>query len=899
MLQEPEMELLHIFFSRCLSYFRKRKLDNELDEELRTHIEFAIEDNLRCGMAPKEARAAALRSFGGVAQTRELYRVQRGLSNFETAWQDIKFGLRQLRKDPGTTFTAIFSLALGIGATVSVFSITYAVLINPYPYADADRIVYPMVRQNSGRLEWPDITGAQIRELAKLPAVERISGRINRDLTLTGHELPENVIASFLTGDSFPMLGVSPLLGRNLGPSDSPYGQEPQPVVVLNYKFWQRHFNGDPSVIGQTLELDHRKYSIVGVTGPRFGWGGNNGKIDVYLPQKLSDDLPPVLTFFTYLKLRPGITRATANAEMQPLLEQFAKEKPENFPKHFTVDLQRLKDGTIRELGSTLYLLFAAVALLLLVGCANVSILLLARGTARQQELAVRSAIGASASRILRQLLTESLLLSLAGAVLGVILTYCTLGMMVKWLPISSFPNEAEFHINLPVLAFSVALALLTGVLFGVFPSLQVAKPDLNKMMQTGTHKIAGSIRGKTLHNALITGQIALTLLLLTTAGAAIQSFVHMLRVPLGYDPQNVMAVSIPLHENAYTQWPERLNYFEQIREKVAELPNVVSTGLSANSPPPMSGWNLTFELLGKPAAEDQKALIHFVDSGYFTTLHIPLLQGRLWNQSEITRGPNLVLVNQTFAKLYCPNGGAVGHSLKVPALKAEPPYELARPGSTDWMQVIGMVDDTLNAGLDKPIQPAIFMPYGTLMWMGTQILVRSHNNPQLILHSIQQQVASVNPDQQAVIRNDGLLESWIKQEPEWARGRLISVLFAAFAALALVLAAVGLYSVVSYSVVQRTNEFGIRMALGAQRSDVIKIALASAGISVGFGIGFGFALSFGLSHLLSHWIENSTHDLLMIMVVSLLLLAVAGLACLLPARRASSVNPMIALRYE
>lgn len=893
------MEFLRILFSRCTAVFHKKRLDEELDDELRAHIDFAIEDNLRRGMSQEFARAAALRDFGGVTQTRERYRIQRGMPFMEIAWQDITFGLRQLRNNLGFALTAILSLALGIGATVSVFSITYAVLVNPYPYEDADRIVYPLLRDSSGKLQWPDFTSAQLHELAKLHAVDKLSGRMVKNLTLTGHDVPENITASCLTGDTLPMLGMSPLLGRNLEPSDSPYGQEPQPVVMLRYKFWQRHFNGDPAVIGQTLELDHKQYSIIGVTQSRFGWGGNGGNIDVYLPQKISNDLPSALTFFVNMKLRPGVSRATANAELQPMLERFAQETPNDFPKHFTVELQRMKDGTIRELGSILYLLFAAVALLLFIGCANVSILLLARGTARQHELAIRSAVGAAASRIFRQLLTEALLLSFAGAALGVFLAYSTLSVIVAWLPTSAFPNEANFHVNIPVLMFSVGLALITGVIFGVFPALQLAKPEINQVMQAGTHKVAGTVRGKNLHRVLITGQIALTLLLLTAASAAIEGFVRMMRVPLGYEAHNVMSVGIPIRENTYTQWAERANYFERLREKVDELPDVVSASLSTNANPPNNGWNQTFELLGKPAEEGQKASVNFVDQSYFNTLHIPLLQGRIWNQTEIAHGATLVLVNQTFAKLYYPDGNILGHSLKIPTLKSTPPYAVAEQGSDGWMQIIGIVADALNDGLDKPIRPAIYMPYDTVMFMGVQILIRSRNDPQSILHSIKQQIASVNPDQQVVLGNGGLLETSIKLEPEWARGRLISSLFAVFAILALALAAAGLYSVVSYSVVQRTNEFGIRMALGAQRSDVFKSVLSSAGGGVGIGVGIGLVLSLSLDHLISHWIQNSTHDAFAIMIAALLLLTVATLACLRPALRAASVDPMTSLRCE
>lgn len=812
-----------------------------------------------------------------------------------TLLQDIRYAFRQLRSHPGFALTAILSLALGIGATVSVFSVIYGVIMHPYPYADLDRLVTLSTRVPSGDFNSAYVTGPQLRDLQQVRSIESIATWTAWNLTVTGHDVPEDVTAYYQTGDTFPMLGVAPLMGRNLGPSDSPPGQEPQPVVMLHYNFWQRHFAGDPTVIGKTLEIAHKKYTIIGVTRPHFTWGWD---ADVYLPQKLTND--QALTFGVMLKLRPGVSYAAADAELQPLMERFAKDTPTHFPPKFKVDVRELSYWTIHEMGGTLYLLFAAVAMLLAIGCGNVSILLLARGTARQQEFAVRSAVGASGVRIVRQLLTESLILALTGAGLGILLAYRVLALIVAWLPQNIFPPQTDISINMPVLLFSIGLALLTGILFGLFPALQLAKPQISQVMQSNTKKMAGSARGKRMHNTLIAGQIALTLLLMTAAGAAIEGFLRMLHVPLGYDPHNVISVGIPVHENTYTTWTERVNYFEQLRAKIAELPDIVSTGISTNATPPKNGNDQKFELLGRPSVspETQKARMNFVDPGYFGTLQIPLLQGRIWDHTEVAHGALLVLVNQTFAKLYYPNGDVLGHSLKVPGIKNEPPYTLTAPGSDGWLQVVGVVGDALDDGLGKPVKPAVFLPYGTLMYMGTQFLVKGRTDPLTLVHSIRQKLASVNPDQQAYGQIDNL-ETWIKNEPEWARGRLISALFGAFSVLALVLSAIGLYSVVSYSVAQRTNEFGIRMALGAQRSDVLKIVLASAGVSVGLGIGIGLALSFGLNRLIARWIENSSNNPLLVIGVSLLLLAVAVLACLLPARRASSVDPMTALRCD
>jgi putative ABC transport system permease protein len=811
-----------------------------------------------------------------------------------TAWQDIRYALRQLQSHPGFALTAILSLALGIGATVSVFSIIYAVLMNPWPYEGADRIGSVALLDKSDKGLDYGLNGPQTRELAKAHSLEYVVAFNGWNLTITGSDVPEDVQAMYFTGNLFQMLGVPALAGRYFLPADAPDGQDPQPVIVLSYKFWMHHYNGDRSVVGKTIQLVHKTYTVIGVMPSRFGFMGP----DVYLPLKLSNSVTE--QHGTMVKLRPGVTQQAATAELQSFFQEFAKQTPDHYPKQqYKIEFQNISHWFSSQIGKTLYLLFGAVGLLLAIGCGNVSILLLARGTARQHEFAVRSAVGASSMRIVRQLLTESLLLALTGAGLGVLFAYQSLGLIVARLPRNAFPNEADFHLNLPVMLFSVGLALTTGILFGLFPALQLARPEINQVMQSNTRKVAGNVRGKQLHSVLISGQIALTLLLLTAAGAAIEGFVHMMRVPLGYNPHNAMSVGIPVHENTFTSWAERVNYFEQLREKIATLPDVVTTGISTNATPPDSGWNQPFDLMGKTATEDQKASVNFVDSNYFTALEIPLKRGRLWNATEIAHGAPMAVVNEAFAKHYYPNGDLLGRSLKVPSLKSEPPYRLDAPGSDGWLQIIGITADTLDDGLDKPVKPAIYLPYSMNMWMWTQILVRSRVDPRSILHSVKQQIVSVNPDQQATLWDDGILETWIHNQTVWARGRLVSILFAAFSILALILAAVGLYSVVSYSVVQRTNEFGIRMALGARRRDVLRIVFISAGASVGLGIGIGLALSFGLNRLIARWVENSNHNPLIVLAVSFLLLIVAILACLIPAQRASSVDPMTALRCE
>jgi predicted permease len=810
----------------------------------------------------------------------------------QTLLQDFRYSFRQLRKSPGFALTAVISLALGIGATTAVFSVVYAVLMDPYPYANSDRMVHLVVRDKAGNDRYVAITGREVQELRKSPVIEDLIGFDGWSLTVTGHDLPEDVQASYLTSNAFNFFGVPPALGRGLVPSDAVDGQDPQPVVVLGYKFWQRHFNSDPSVLGKTLQMVRKNYTIVGVAAPRFTWGDG----DVYLPAKLLQ--VPEHFYSITMRLKPGVTHAEANAALQPLLEQFAKEKPQNFPDHFTVHVPGLNEHFVHDLGGTLALLFSAVALLLAIGCGNVSILLLARGTARVHEFAVRAAIGASRKRIMRQLLTESLILALSGAALGVLLAYRLLAVMVSMLPQYQFPHEASIRISLPVLAFSVGVALLTGILFGLWPALQMSRPEVSQVMQSSTRKIAGGVRGRAVHNALITGQIALTLLMLAGAGAAMEGFLKLLHTPLGYDPHNIMSVGIPVHDGTYTTWAQRTAYFEQLRARAATVPGVTMAAISSNATPPSNGFQTKFEILGRPATEEQTAHINLVSPGYFPALRIKLDQGRIWDETENHNAAHLAVINETLAKLYFPKGDAIGHSLKVPSLTPQPPFALMAPGADGWMQIVGIIADKRDDGLRNPIKPEAFIPFTMAAGMYTQILVRSDVPPLSLLHAVAAQVNALDPDQQVNGHVENL-EQWISDQPEWQQEHLVAWIFGAFAVLALALAAVGLYSVVSYSVVQRTNEFGIRMALGAPKRHLLGIVFGSTVLSVGSGIVVGVLLTLALNKVVASWAEGSSRDPRILLGVTLVLAAVAALACMLPARRASNVDPMTALRYE
>jgi len=445
---------------------------------------------------------------------------------------------------------------------------------------------------------------------------------------------------------------------------------------------------------------------------------------------------------------------------------------------------------------------------------------------------------------------------------------------------------------------FSVGLALLTGIGFGIAPALQSSRPDIAQVMQSSTRKMTAGVKGRRMHTTLIAGQMALTLLLLASAGAAMQAFVRMMHIDLGYDPHHVMSVGIPVHDNTYTTWQARATYFDQLKQKIAAMPEVVSAGISTNATPPENGWEQRFEISGKPSAEQQRAALNFISPEYFSVLHIPLLQGRIFDQTETGRGDRVAVISKNMAQRYFPNGDAVGSQFRVPELKGEPPFQLSVPESDSWIRIVGVVGDARDDGLSKPIKPEFYVPYTVMMPVWTQVLVRTHKDPLAVLHSIRQQIQTVDRDQQ-VFKPTRSLEEWIANQQEYAREHMIAFLFALFGLLALGLAAAGLYSVVSYTVAQRTGEFGIRMALGAMREDVVLMVFRSAAFSVGSGVLAGLLLALALGRLLASWIEGSARNPAVLLGVSALLIVTSGLACLMPARRASSVDPMEALRYE
>jgi len=888
------------------------RTQSDVEEEFRFTLDAYQEDLIRRGLSEEGARRKARIDLGQPAAQNETYRQAIGLRLFDELGGDIRYGLRGLRRNPSFAAVAVLSLALGIGATTAMFSLIYAVLLHPFPYADADRImnVFGVDERDPDAYTWLMLGKAELDEMRLAAPVESVLGFTLANVEITGGELPEDIMGYYLTENAGTFFGVRPLLGRNLEQSDAENGGHS--VVVLNYQFWQRHFGGDPHIIGRTLEIDHASYTIIGVMPRSFAFNDMVQVGDVYLPASRIPvvNLPSAATvpYILMVKLRHNVTRAAANSVLEPIAFEDLKQRTGRIPDHAHLALQPIIWIFEKNTGTTLKLLLSGVVLLLIIGCANCSILLLARGRTRQHELAIRCAIGASRWRIVRQLLVEAVVISCAGAVLGVAASYW-LARFPMLLSPDSFPAESVIRINAPILAFSVALALLCGLVFGLVPALRLSRRDAAPTLpgrQTGVVAAPAKHRW----SVLIAAQVALTLLLMATAGTAIHSFLVLMRTPLGYDPANVMRVGIGLHNKNPGEWSRiqpreaRIAYIKQIQEKIASLPGVSTVAVGVDATPPSIGgafYERSVQIDGTGDHEQPQARVTLVDQRYFAALHIPVRQGRIWDADENIRGDFIAVVNQSFATRYLSSSKALGRQLRIPGLTPQNPYQVVSAQSTAWRQIIGVVGDERNDGLDHPVVPAIYVPYTAVMQTDAQFFVGAQGDPLNYLNSIRAAVASVAPDQQISTNSFNgtlTLNQALERDAQYRSQRLFSILFGVFSAMALALALVGIFSLVAYSVAQRTTEFGVRLALGAPRKHVLWVAARIALVSTAVGIVVGLAVDSFLGAILAHWMENTFAAASLIAAAALLGLS-ALVACLLPARRATSVSPTEALRYE
>lgn len=806
-----------------------------------------------------------------------------------TFFTQLRIAIRHLTKRPATSIVAILSLSLGIAATVSVFSLLEHIILHPFPYRDADRIVELNYREKLEIEDTPAIFREQIRELRQAKSIDEVVEMDERPEADTTSGVPQDTDVLFLSGNAFQFFGVPALLGRGFLPSDAPDNQSPQSVVVLSYQYWKKRFNGNPKVVGQTLRLGGHAYTVLGVMPRAFRWWDS----DVYVP--LDKTEPSADRFMTVLRLRPGFTKEQAAAEIVPIFQQMRREHPSI--QQVSVELNGINERFHRSLGKALYLILAVVVLLLGIGCLNVSILLLADMASRQQEFALRAGLGASVAKVIRQPFMEAALINVISALLGLALAWRTLPLATAFLPWQLFPNGLDVPLDLRVLVFTIVLAALTNLVVALLPALQVAKPDLRKLLQSGSHAVGPGRRMQGTYTILIAAQIALGIALIATTSAAIENYRILLSVNLGFDPDHVTDFSIPIHVNSYDVAQKRAVYLRQLRDSVAQIPGVSSSSLGVIGPP-YSDWDFDVEVMGQARQEPELCNVNFVDAEYFRTLQISLLQGRVWEKDEIDRSDRLAIANQAFVKQILRGGPALGRSIRLPDLKGHPPDTLTAAESTGWAQIIGVVADARNNGLDEPSKPQIYLPYSLYMIDWTQIFVRSRSEPSSLEPIVRRRIAEVDATQQVSSPVVSMRER-IAQQPEFAKARLVAALSSVFSILALLLASVGIYSVVSYTVHQQKRQFAIRLALGARRGDIATWVLMRLTLSIVIGVLVGVALSWSLHRLIAHWIMKTGNLFPQTMASCLLLVGVAYLACAIPLTKAALSQPMDCLREE
>jgi predicted permease len=735
------------------------------------------------------------------------------------------------------------------------------------------------------------------RQFADFQKLDVLDGAVAMDrwaMVSTGDALPEAVVTAHLSADAFSYFGVPPILGRTFagaaGSGAADPGEDGENVVVLSYAFWQRRYGGGSGAIGKPLPLDHRNYTIIGVVPPRFRWGNS----DVYTPLAMTSD--PNRIYIVDARLKDGVSHQTAEAEMQPLMEQFARETPAHFQPAFRVHVTSLTGAVAGQFAGTLLLLFAAVAVLLAVGCANVSILLLARGTGRLHEFAVRAALGASRGRLLGQLFTESVLLALAGGAAGVLLAMAVVKAIVEWVPKGTFPAEAVIRLNVPVLAFCTAVAAIAGIVSGISPALRFSVPQLNELIRAAGQRATASTQSRRTHGILVASQVALTLLLLAAAGGAMRSFVTVYRTRLGYDPHHVLTAGISLPDGNYTGYESRAAFYNRLHQRVAALPGVKSAAVALFPIPPVEDVRQGLEIMGRTPEKGQSVDVQETTGEYFATLGIPLLAGRVWSAAENGRAARVAVVNREMAHRFWPGGGAIGQRIRLPDFKPFTVWIVGAKGSNDWLEIIGVAGDTPNRGLREPVAPAMYVPYTLLMGDSMDLVIRTESGPLSMVRAVREQIHSVDTGQPVSKTQTG--EDLLRVEG-WAREQFVASLFLAFAALALALAASGLYSVLSYATAQRSQEFGIRVALGAPRRHIVQLTLTSAAKTVAAGAVIGLALTAACGRLMARWAAGGIYDPAMLGAVTVLLFGVSGLAAYLPARRAARADPIRVLRSE
>ena len=869
-----------------MSLFRRR--DRELNEELQSHLSMAVRDRIDRGESHADAEAAARREFGNLGLVKEVTREMWGLTSLDRLLQDLRFGARMLMKSPAFTIVAVLTLGLGIGANAAIFSVVYGVLLRPLAYRDAGRIALLFMNfspQNNphGNLSLADFFDWK----AQNRSFDAIGLYANGVQEITGEGTPEQVISAHVSANFFSLLGALPLLGRTFVANEDQGSSAP--LAVIGEALWRRHFGADPNILGKTVMLSGDPTTIVGVMPATFHFPRQ--QTEVWINYRL---VPPKRRgpfFFTGIAhLQPGITFEQAQADTNSIGRNIERDNPNTYAR-LTMPVVPLRDAMVGNVRPALWMMFGAVAFVLLIAMVNVANLALARSTARRREMAVRVGLGASRLRLVRQLLTESLLIGLLGAFTGLTFAWTAVRALQRWNPTNLLPRVGDIRLDWRVVLFTFAVAILASALFGLIPALRTSASDPNLALKEGGRSGGLSTAGLRTHSALAVFEIALSLVLLAGAGLLVRSLIELQRVQtgVGVEPRQVLSMYVAATNAKYRDVAKGVAFYQNILDSVRALPGVEAAGMADVRPPNWWEEDDSFNIDGQPWRESAfpSTPVGHVMPGYFETMRIPLLRGRYFTDGDRREAHGVVIISESLAARYFPKDNPLGHIMH----QSQP--ELHNPP----MEIVGVVADVKYQGLDSKNPPMVYYTPVSQSFMGAQFLyVRSPRAAASLAPEIERAIHAIDPD--TVVNHEQTLEETISNSASEPRFR--TTLLGSFALAALLLAAIGVYGVIAYVVAQRTQEFGIRMALGAQPSDVLRLVVGKGATLGAAGVAIGLVSSLLLTRTLERFLfQVKTTDPPTLVTVAVVLGAVAIVAGYLPARRAVRVDPTIALRYE
>jgi len=875
---------------RLLTLFGHGRSERELAREIDAHLAELQQQFEARGLSPEHARAAARRAFGGVEQVKELQREARSFRWIEDLFRDTVYGVRTLSKTPSFSMSAILTLALGISAVTVIYSVVRNVVLEPFPYSRSDRLVNVVLRDGSDhQLRGPYFPAAEFLDYETQATVfEDVVGSSGTTMLWQGENGTERFNIVWMTPNGFDFLGVKPLVGRVFDASDTARGATP--VAVMCHRAWVRSFGADPGVIGRTVVLDGTAWTVIGVMPPRFEWN----IADLWLPAQMDPNDDPRTARGTrafQAHLRRGVALQEAEAQLNVIGARRAREHPEQYPAHYHFQVIKVVDWVVQGFRAVLYTIFGAVSLLLVIACCNVANMLLARATIREREMAIRAAIGASRGRIVRQLLVESALLAVAGLAAGAAMAYGGIQALAQFLPPGQgVPWETQIRLDRPVLLFAILVAAASTFAFGLFPALQSVRRDIGTGANV-TGRTTGGRRQTRMRSSLVIAQVALSIVLLVGAGLLMRTFVRLVGVDLGFDPKNLLVASVAFPPQRSTSADTQRTVYRAIADRFAAVPGVVSVGI-ANGFPPFGGLPSALEIAGVPTDASSQSLVVFGSERLLETLGIPIIKGRGLSTIDIEQSHPVAVINETLARRYFATDDPLGRTIRLPRLTTLP-----KPIPDHSFQVIGIMRDVATVGPGQKPMPEVLLPLSVRLPVNAALLVRTIDDPLRAVNALRRELQVVDP--QAALANPLTLERSIQMN-FYLRPAFSVLVLGIFAVTGAFLVALGIYGVLAYTVSQQTREIAIRMALGGQSGDVVRMIVRFGLQLVGSGLVIGLAISFATNRLLTAQLWNtSPNDPITFVVVILLMIAIGVLACWIPARRAVRIQPMVALRQD